>query len=138
MTMLRAGTGDIPRPVPGPISLPWWEGCAAGVLRYQRCGECGAATHTPALLCAACASRDLHWIDSSGRGEIYSWTCVWRPVTPSMEVPYVPLIVTMEEGWWMLANLVGCEHDAVAVGLPVEVEFHRFDDGFVLPYFHLR
>jgi uncharacterized OB-fold protein len=48
----------------------------------------------------------------------------------------VPLIVTMEEGWWMLANLVGCEADSVAIGLAVEVEFHALDDGFVLPYFH--
>lgn len=137
MTLLRPGTGDVPRPVPGPLSRPWWDGCSLGVLRFQRCEDCGAATHTPALLCASCASRRLGWIESSGRGEIYSWTCVWRPVTPTMEVPYVPLIVTMEEGWWMLANLVGCEHDEVAIGLPVEVEFHRFDDGFVLPYFHL-
>lgn len=137
MTLLVPGTGDIPRPEPGPISAPWWDGCREGVVRFQRCADCGAATHTPAVLCAGCASRSLHWVDSSGRGEIYSWTRVWRPVTPSFEVPYVPLVVTMEEGWWMLANLVGCEHDVVAIGLAVEVEFHRFDDGFVLPYFHL-
>ena len=137
MSVLTPQIGDIPRPVPGPVSAPYWDGCRAHVLRFQRCGSCRAATHTPSMLCANCASRDLAWVDSSGRGEIYSWTRVWRPVTPAFEVPYVPLIVTMEEGWWMLANLVGCEPDDVAVGRPVEVEFHTFDDGFTLPYFHL-
>lgn len=137
MTLLVPQTGDIPRPVPSPVSAPYWEGCRDGVLRFQRCRDCDAATHTPALLCAACASRELDWVDSSGRGEIYSWTRVWRPVTPAFEVPYVPLVVAMDEGWWMLANLVGCEHDAVAIGQRVEVEFHVFEDGFALPYFRL-
>lgn len=137
MTLLVAQTGDIPRPVPGPISEPYWSGCREGVLRFQRCRQCAAATHTPAVLCAGCASRDLEWVDSAGHGEIYSWTRVWRPATPAFVTPYVPLIVTMEEGWWMLANLIGCEDDAVAIGLPVEVEFHTLDDGFVLPYFRL-
>lgn len=138
MTLLGAQIGDIPRPVPGPVSAPYWDGCREGRLLFQRCRECTAPTHTPAMLCSVCSSRELVWEQSSGRGVIYSWTRVWRPVTPAFEVPYVPLVVTMEEGWWMLANLVGCEHDAVAVGLPVEVEFHTFDDGFALPYFHLR
>jgi uncharacterized protein len=137
MTLLVPQSGDIPRPVPGPISEPYWAGCRAGVLRYQRCRDCGSATHTPAVLCAGCASRDLEWVDSAGRGEIYSWTRVWRPATPAFVTPYVPLIVTMEEGWQVLANLVGCDDADVAVGLPVEVEFHALEDGFALPYFHL-
>ncbi len=54
---------------------------------------------------------------------------MWRPVTPAFEVPYVPVIVDMEEGWRMLADLVGCEHDAVHVGMPVEVEFFAHSRG---------
>lgn len=137
MTMLRPQTGPIPVPHPSPISEPYWEGCRRGVLRFQRCQQCGEATHTPALLCSGCAGTDLVWTDSSGRGEIYSWTRVWRPATPAFEVPYVPVIVTMEEGWWMLANLIGCDDSEVAIGRAVEVEFHPLAEGFVLPYFRL-
>jgi uncharacterized OB-fold protein len=45
----------------------------------------------------------------------------------------------MEEGWFILSNLVGCEDDAVAIGLRVEVVFHSSggDDDIVLPYFQL-
>lgn len=135
MTMLRPQTGPITKPSPGPISEPYWEGCRAGELRFQRCDDCGAATHTPAVLCANCASTALHWEVSTGLGAVYSWTTVWRPVTPAFEVPYQPVLVSMDDGFWMLACLVDCDHEAVTSGMRVEVVFHPLDDGFVLPYF---
>ncbi len=138
MTMLRPQAGDIPLPHPGSVSAPYWEGCAVGELRFQRCTRCGGATHTPAIMCAHCTATDLTWEVSSGLGEVYSWTTVWRPSTPAFEVPYVPLIVAMEEGWHMLADLVGCEHDEVRIGLPVAVEFFPHPGGITLPYFHPR
>ena len=87
-------------------------------------------------MCAVCTSGDLTWEVSSGRGEVYSWTTVWRPQSPAFEVPYVPVIVAMDEGWHVLADLVGCEHDAVHIGMPVEVEFFAHPGGITLPYFH--
>ena len=138
MTLLTPQEGEIPLPVPGILSQTYWDGCAAGELRFQRCRACHRATHTPAAMCAHCTSTDLVWEASSGLGEVYSWTAVWRPQTEAFHVPYVPLIVTMDEDWWMLADLVGCEHDAVHVGMPVEVEFHHHPGGMTLPYFHPR
>ena len=135
MTALRPQQGDIPRPWPTPWSQPYWEGCRRGELLFQRCGACGGATHTPAALCSHCSSRDLSWERSSGTGSVYSWTTVWRPQTPAFEVPYTAVIVEMDEGWHILSNLVGCEHDAVHVGLRVAVEFHALDDEITLPYF---
>lgn len=137
MSELIAQRGDIPLPVPGPISDPYWQGCRQGILRYQHCDRCGAATHTPALLCSQCSSRDLRWADSSGTGEIYSWTRVWRPVTPAFVTPYLPIIVTMDEGWWMLSNLINCESDDVAIGDRVSVVFHQAggENDIWLPYF---
>mgnify|MGYP000650319261 CR=1 FL=1 len=40
------------------------------------------------------------------------------------------------KGWHVLADLVGCEHDAVHIGMPVEVEFFAHPGGVTLPYFH--
>jgi len=48
----------------------------------------------------------------------------------------VAIIVDMLEGWQILSNLVGCEHDAVEIGMRVEVEFHEMEGDFTLPYFH--
>jgi uncharacterized OB-fold protein len=136
VTWLVPQSGDIPVPVPSVATVPFWEGCRVGELRYLRCEACGAASAAPALLCSACAGRDLAWAVSSGRGSVLSWTVVWRPQTPAFTTPYVPIVVELDEGWQLLSNLVGCEHDAVHVGLAVEVALHPVAGGAaVLPYF---
>jgi uncharacterized protein len=138
VTLLEPQRGAIPLPYPSPISRPFWDGHTRGELLFQRCGDCGRSTHTPAVVCAHCGSQELTWVPSTGRGSVYSWTIVWRPQTPEFTVPYVPIIVDLEEGWQMLSNLVGCEHDAVHVGQAVEVVFHAHAGGVTLPYFQPR
>ena len=135
MTVLGPQTGKIGVPYPSTLSQPYWDGCARRELLFQRCGVCGQATHTPAYLCSNCTSQDLTWEASAGTGAIYSWTTVWRPQIPAFEVPYTAIIVDMEEGWQILSNLIGCEVDAVEIGMPVEVEFHEIQGGATLPYF---
>jgi uncharacterized OB-fold protein len=68
MSLLQPQSGGIPLPQPGSISEPYWQGCREGVLLFQRCLDCNAATHTPALLCAACASRSLEVRERSTAG----------------------------------------------------------------------
>jgi len=125
----------IPHPFPSEHSAPYWEGAKRGELLFQRCGSCGHAEFDPSLLCRRCGSRDLSWERSAGLGTVYSWTTVWRPQQPSFVVPYAPAIVDMDEGYQMLANIVGCDVADLAVGTRVQVEFHPVSDGYVLPYF---
>ena len=138
MTQLVPQSSGIPHPHPTALSQPFWNGLSRGELLFQRCDVCAGATHTPALVCAHCGARQLQWAPSTGRGSVYSWTIVWRPQTPAFTVPYVPIIVDLEEGWQMLSNLVGCAHDAVHVGQAVEVEFHPLTADITLPYFRPR
>jgi uncharacterized OB-fold protein len=133
MSILLPQMGDIPIPQSSPISQPYWDGCARGELLFQRCTACGGITHTPALLCSHCCSRELQWEASDGFGSVYSWTTVWRPQMPEFTVPYVAVIVDMREGWQILSNLVGCEPESVSIGMRVHVEFHRLSSGVVLP-----
>jgi uncharacterized OB-fold protein len=136
MTILEPQAGHIPHPYPTIVSQPYWDGCARGELLFQRCGDCGGITHTPALMCAHCTSRNLHWEKSAGTGSIYSWTTVWRPQTPAFTVPYTAIIVDMDEGWQILSNLIGCEPDAAHIGMRVQVEFHPVaNSDITLPYF---
>ena len=135
MTTLAPQPPGIPTGSQSTAAAPYWDACRRGELLFQRCGACGHATHTPAYLCSNCTAQDLTWEASSGTGEIYSWTTVWRPQMPTFDVPYVAIIVDMDEGWQILSNLVRCEHDAVEIGMRVEVEFHEMEGGFTLPYF---
>jgi uncharacterized protein len=135
MSILQPQTCDIPKPYPTVVSRPYWDGLRRGELLFQRCGACSGITHTPSIVCAHCSSRSLSWEASAGTGTIYSWTTVWRPQTPAFEVPYTAIVVDMDEGWQILSNLVGCEHDAAQIGMRVRVEFHPLDDEITLPYF---
>lgn len=132
--MLQPQTGIPLNPVT-PITAPFWDGCAGGELRYQRCTECGTANFTPTDLCRGCTSRALEWRVSTGLGTVYSWTVVHRPVTPAFTAPYAVAIVDLDEGYRMLTNLIGIDAAAVREGLRVRVDHHGVGGERVLPYF---
>lgn len=131
---LRPQTGPVPH-ASSQVSVPFWEGCRSRRLRYQRCAGCGLANFPPTEHCRQCLSQEIAWREGSGRGEIYSWTVVYRPVTPEFEPPYAPAIVTLDEGYQMLTNVVGVPPEDIDVGLRVRVRFHDVGPGVTLPYF---
>ena len=126
---------QIPLPQPTDISRPHWEGCREGKLRVQRCGDCEAFVFIPQPLCTNCQSRSLEWVESSGRGSIYSLTTVHRPQRPEFDVPYTVAIVELDEGWYMLSNLIDCSDEQRRIGQAVEVCFEKMSDEITLPYF---
>jgi uncharacterized OB-fold protein len=136
--MLEPHPIDVPGPSPSALTQPFWDGCSRHELLFQRCEDCGAAVFQPSTVCRNCSSRKLLWTPSTGRGVVYSWSTVWRPPTPAFKVPFVVAIVELEEGYQMVANIIGCTASALRTGLPVAVEFHPIGDGRVLPYFAPR
>lgn len=136
-TAPETDASGLPLPCPTALSRPHWDGCARGELLVQCCADCGRRVFPPQPVCTACFSERVGWERSSGRGLIYSFTVVHRPPRPEFEVPYVIVIVELEEGWHMLSNLLDCDPDAVAVGDPVEVSFET-RAGMVLPMFRRR
>jgi uncharacterized protein len=131
---LRPQTGPVPQ-ASSELSLPFWHGCRAGELRYQCCGSCGLSNFPPTEHCRQCLSAELRWERSGGCGEIYSWTVVHRPVTAEFEPPYAPAIVTLDEGYQMLTNIVGMAPGDLAIGMRVQVQFHTVGADVTLPYF---
>ena len=139
---MTAPTSNPLRPQAGPVphasshvSVPFWQGCRSGELRYQCCEACGLPNFPPTELCRQCLSADLRWEQSGGLGEIYSWTVVYRPVTAEFEAPYAPAIVTLDEGYQMLTNVVGVSPDELKIGMRVQVQFHAIGPDVTLPYF---
>jgi uncharacterized protein len=134
VTGLLAPQGPgIPVPVPGLASRPYWDAARQGRLVFQRCQRCERIPPRPALVCAGCGG-ELAWQESCGRGSLYSWTVVWRPQHPSFRTPYAPAVVRVEEGWWLLTAVVGCQPDDLSEGMPVRIEFHHAGDDIWLPY----
>jgi uncharacterized protein len=131
---LRPQSGPVPH-ASSQVSVPFWQGCQSGELRYQRCDACGRSNFPPTEHCRQCLSADLRWQRSGGVGEIYSWTVVHRPVTPEFDPPYAPAIITLDEGYQMLTNVVGVAPDDLAIGMRVRVQFHEVGPDVTLPYF---
>jgi uncharacterized OB-fold protein len=131
---LQPQTGPLPH-ANSDLSVPFWQGCQSRELRYQRCDACGLANFPPAEHCRQCLSAELRWTNSAGVGEIYSWTVVYRPVTPEFEPPYAPAIITLDEGYQMLTNVVGVAPGDLAIGMRVQVHFHVVGPDLALPYF---
>lgn len=133
--MLKPQRPGIPLPVPTMVSAPFWEGCSAGEIRYQCCNDCDAITMNPSPACSACFGPNLRWEASSGKGSVYSYTVVWRPQTPDFEVPYVPAIIEMEEGFPLMSSIVGCDVEEIEVAMLVEAVFVKMSDEITLAYF---
>ncbi len=72
-----------------------------------RCQECGAITVPPKMVCGKCASPALDIVELSGKGEIQTFTTVYTaPEGRQDEVPYVIVLVELDEGPWIMGNLV--------------------------------
>lgn len=133
--ILKPQVGPLPHAAPSPLTQVFWDAAAQHRLIFQRCESCGAITFPPVEVCRICLSTQLQWKQSSGRGVLYSWTVVHRPVTPDFATPYVPAIVDVDEGYQMVSNLIGISTDRIRAGLPVQVSFEQIDGNLVLPYF---
>ncbi len=113
----------------------FWTSGADGALRFQRCGSCGYFLHPPGPRCPECGGTHLAPQSVSGRGEIFTYTVNHQPWDGSTE-PYVIAIVALAEqdGLRLTTNIVDCDVDDVAIGLPVEVSFEE-RDGIWWPLF---
>ena len=120
------------------VSAPYWEGCANGELRLQRCADCGKHQFYPRVICSHCSGDVLTWEAVSGKGVIESFTVVRRGISRAYESPYAVALVRLAEGPVMMSSLVGAEPEQVRVGASVSVEFEDWGDGTHLPVFRLE
>jgi uncharacterized OB-fold protein len=125
----------IPLPQPTALSRPHWDACREGKLLVQRCTQCDTYVFIPQPCCTNCQSAALAWVESSGRGKVYSFSVVQRAPRPQFDVPYAVAIIELEEGWYMLSNVLECPMEQVAVNLPVQVAFRKMTEEITLPYF---
>lgn len=97
----------------------FWSAATRRVLVRPVCGDCGRNFFTPQIACPACLSENWAYEPSSGRGTVYSATVVHKSPGPGFAVPFGLGIVDLEEGWSMLATLIG--ERVPAIGAPVAV-----------------
>ncbi len=118
-----------PRPALTHDNRFFWEGIAAGELRIQRCTGCGALRHPPGPSCPKCRSLDWDRVVASGRGRVYSWVVAHHPPIPPFSYPNPIVLVELEEGTRVVANLLGVDPAAIRADLPVRAVFEELEEG---------
>lgn len=134
--MTNAYTGPIPKPTPE--TRPYWEAAKQRVLRIQHCGDCQQHYFYPRPLCPHCLSRNVSWVDVSGRGKLHTFVINHRPPRGfPASGPYVIGIVELDEGPKLMTNLVGVDPDPrqLRCDIPVEAVFEDITDEITLPKF---
>ncbi len=130
--------GEVLVPQPTGDTKEFWEGCKGKKLLFQQCEACGHVRWPPSCLCPVCHSLEARWIDSSGRGKIYTFTVYHVAFHPAWKekVPYITAVVELEEGPRLLTNVVDADPQTLSCDMPVEVVWGKAGEYFV-PRFRL-
>ena len=119
-----------PTPVGNPETQPFWDAAKEGKFLIKRCNACGEPHFFPRAICPFCFSDETVWEESSGEGEIYTFSHMRKSATG----PYVIAYVTLKEGPSVQTNIVDCEPGSVKIGQKVKVVW-KPTDGAPLPFF---
>ena len=112
-------------PRPTPETQPFWDGCAAGELRLQRCTSCDAGHYFPPRpFCPRCLSDQVEWETVSGRGTLHTYVINHR-AAPGFEPPYAIAVVQLDEGPRMMGNITGVDQtpEALELDMALQVTF---------------
>jgi uncharacterized OB-fold protein len=133
---------EMPRPQVEALTRPFWDAAKSGRLVIQHCTDCGTFRHLPHAMCAACQSSAHDWVESAGRGTVFTYTIAAHSVHPATAaaVPYNVVVVKLDDcgGVLVPGNVVDCPPQEIHVGMPVDVAFERVDDEIAIPRFTRR
>ncbi|TPQ38249.1 Zn-ribbon domain-containing OB-fold protein [Cupriavidus pinatubonensis] len=118
-------------PALNPGDEPYFEAAADGALLVKACNSCGKVHHYPRAICPFCWSTDLKWTQTSGKGQIYTYSVTRR----GAGAPYCIAYVTLDEGPTLMTNIVDTDLDEVKIGQRVDVVFKRSENGTAVPMF---
>ncbi len=132
----------MPRPIADALTEPYWDAAREHRLVIQRCRSCHAFRHLPHELCGSCRSPEYEWVESAGRGRVFTYTIVGHSVHEATAgaVPYNVVVVELDDcgGVLVTGNVIDREPDHIAIGLPVEVAFDDVTDDVTVVRFAAR
>lgn len=122
-----------PAPTVTQANAAFWAATAEGRFQLQRCNECDTVLWFPRRHCPSCWTENVSTFDASGKGVIYSFTVIRKGAMLYKDAgPFVVAYVELAEGPRVMTNIVECDVETVAVGMPVEVVFHDTGQGNAL------
>jgi uncharacterized OB-fold protein len=102
-----------------------------GKLLGLKCQACGAINVPPKMACRQCASLDMNVIELNGSGKILTFTTVYVAAEGrEAEVPYIIVMVALDDGPWLMGNLEGTDPKSASmelIGKKVKMGSKLFD-----------
>ena len=126
--MVDVARADIP--TIDAASGPYWEAARDGRLLIATCAACGKVHHYPRPFCPHCWSEDVHPVQASGMGTLYTYSTVYvNDLAPFRErLPYIAAIVELAEGPRLMTTIEGAEPEELRVDMPVTAVFRPVDE----------
>jgi|SRR5271163_3195988 len=135
--------------MPGPIDyarlriLPdfdtaeWWAATRQHKYLVRQCNKCGHKWFPPTIpACGKCASMDIGWFETAGKGVVYSYVVVTQPILGAFvgTVPYLVAVIELNdchEADGRVTRVAGVmlnDEPDVSIGLPCEVVYEETND----------
>lgn len=124
-----------PRPAITHDNAFFWEGLRQRKLLIQSFG--GRLVHPPLPCCPETGSLDWTTVEACGRGTIHSFVVMHQPRLPCFDYPLPVVLVELEEGVRIVANMIDAAPGDVAIGKPVTLDFVEVEPDYILPAFRL-
>ena len=96
----------------------FWSGLKDHKLLIQRCADCKTLRVPPRPMCGNCQSLQVGFLESTGRGTVYSFVMPQYPPLPFIQYPYVVALVELDEGVRIVSNLCDIEPAAIEERAP--------------------
>lgn len=110
------------------LTGPLWQAAAQGKLKIPYCTYCRTHVWYPVHACPDCGMQTT-WHDISGRGSVFSFTVIRRPLFYAFAewTPFISVLITPEEAPHirLVSQLVDCSPEDVCCDMPVEVCFRE-------------
>lgn len=95
-----------------------------------KCNDCGTVTCPPKMTCQECTSTNLEITELNGKGKIMTFTTSYvAPLGREVEAPYTIVLVELDEGAWIMGNLIDIDPTKVGmelIGRKVKLGFKVF------------
>ena len=92
------------------------EGLEQGKFMGLKCRNCGVFTFPPKAVCESCGSQGFEPAEITGKGVVRTFTVI-RVAPDHFTPPYIVTLVELEQGPWVLGNLLSLSPDEAAMEL---------------------
>lgn len=126
------------RPVPSPRGeeTVFFSEAKQGRLSFQVCEDCQTRIAYPHVVCPTCLSDRLTRHPAAGTGTVHSFTTLHLAGHQALasEVPYTVVLVDLDEGVRVLADLLD-DGATPRIGMAVQAVFEDLTDELAIPRF---